>query len=267
MDLHRLSWLNNGLIFAKLNRKNLLSQKLKKHKKGSSDSSWPTFGSGQNRRMPQFSRHISRSAKITAAVNLWLWIERLAFLASEVVKFDPALLSSDADVFGFTADGVDFGMWEVKHEKFPHDRKKMSHKLKRCAAKYVLILSTAFSKCLQILGPFEGGVHDSTIMRESGLLERLREAGKTCNVDRGFRLEDKTLETVLCFPDYMDEPDLHEFKSRLRLRQETFNTRLKYFRTLSETFEYGYDKHKLVLFAVAATVQYQMDLGSPLFEA
>jgi len=87
---------------------------------------------------------------------------------------------------GFSADGVDFGLWEEKHPEFPHNKKAMSHKMKRCAAKYVLILSTAHAKCLKILGPFLGGVNDSTILKESGILELFRDAGKVCNVDRGF---------------------------------------------------------------------------------
>lgn len=213
-----------------------------------------------------FSSHFKICEDYCCGAPFWLWIERLAELGNRVIRFDPALLSAEAAVMGFSADGVDFGMWEVQHPQFPHDKKTMSHKMKRCAAKYVLILSAAYAKCLKILGPFKGGVNDNIIFKESGILEQFKDAGKVCNVDRGFRMEDKELETVLCFPDYMDESDLHEFKDRVRLRQETFNSRLKYFRTLSEIFEYGYAKHKLVMYAVAGIVQYQMDLGCPIFE-
>lgn len=197
----------------------------------------------------------------------WLWIERLAILGNKVIKFDPSLLSADADVMGFSVDGVDFALWEIKHDEFPHDRQSMSHKHKRCAAKYLFLLSAAFPKCLQILGPFKGGVGDNTILKESGILEKLKEAEKVCHVDRGFRIKDKELEAVLSFPDKMDNKELHKFKSRVRLRQETFNSRLRFFRTLDETFEHGFEKHRLVVHAVAGTVQYQMDNGNPIFTA
>jgi len=214
-----------------------------------------------------FSSHFKICEDYCCGKPFWLWIERLALIAANVITFDPQLLAADADVMGFSIDGVDFGVWEMQHEHFPHDRKSMSHKLKRSALKYLFLLSVAFPKCLQILGPFKGGVGDNTILKDSGILEKLKEAKKACNVDRGFHLKDKELEAVLCFPDYMDENFLHQFKSRVRLRGETFNSRLKFFRTLSEVFEYGEDKHELVIHAVAGIVQYQMDHGSPIFEA
>lgn len=97
-------------------------------------------------------------------------------------------------------------------------------------------------------------------------MEKLKEAKKVCIVDRGFRMEDKSLEKSLCFPDLMDDKKTHEFKTRARLRQEIYNARLKYFSSLAQTFEYGFDRHKIVVHAVAVTVQYQMDCGNPIFE-
>lgn len=32
------------------------------------------------------------------------------------------------------------------------------------------------------------------------------------------------------------------------------------------TFEYGFKKQEIVVHAVAVTVQYQMDLGSPIYD-
>ena len=180
--------------------------------------------------------------------------------------FDPKLLEADAVTMGFSVDGVDFGLWEIQHEEFPQDRQACSHKIKRCAAKYLIVLSTSEAKCLQIVGPEKGGVTDNTMMKNSGILEKLVEAGKVCSGDLGFRMKEIEFQKVMSLPDYMDEKELHQFKTRMRLRQETFNSRLKFFRTLSETFEYGFTKHELVLHAVAVTVQYQMDLGSPIFD-
>jgi hypothetical protein len=66
-------------------------------------------------------------------------------------------------------------------------------------------------------------------------------------------------------PNPMDSKKLQNFKSRARLRQETFNGRLKTFCSLSALFQHGFNKHKFVVEAVVVIVQYQMDNGSPIF--
>jgi hypothetical protein len=40
---------------------------------------------------------------------------------------------------------------------------------------------------------------------------------------------------------------------------------LKHFASLDQTFKNGFVKHGIALRAVAVTVQYQMDNGSPIF--
>ena len=74
------------------------------------------------------------------------------------------------------------------------------------------------------------------------------------------------LRKELSLPNTFDAKTLNNFKSRARLRHETFNGRLKSFAILSETFRHGFDKHKFVFEAIAVTVQYQIENGSPLFD-
>ena len=88
--------------------------------------------------------------------------------------------------------------------------------------------------------------------------------GKKAIADRGYkssRLDEQFLST----PDSMDPAELNNFKSRVRLRQETFNGWLKKYESLQQTFRHGRHKHKDVLEAVCVIVQYQMDNGSELF--
>ena len=73
-------------------------------------------------------------------------------------------------------------------------------------------------------------------------------------------------EKMLALPNHRDSKDLYNFKSRARLRQETFNGRLKFFDVLNQTFRHGFDKHKLAMEAVCVIVQYQMDNGRPIFD-
>ena len=63
----------------------------------------------------------------------------------------------------------------------------------------------------------------------------------------------------------MDAKDLHAFKTRARLRHETFNGRLKMYGILQKRFRHSFDIHIFAFEAVVVTVQYQMDNGSPIF--
>mmetsp|Transcript_28624 Transcript_28624/g.69346 ORF Transcript_28624/g.69346 Transcript_28624/m.69346 type:complete len:127 (-) Transcript_28624:187-567(-) len=125
--------------------------------------------------------------------------------------------------------------------------------LPQAEALFCEVCNTALSfhaQCVRIIGPFKGGVGDNTILKESGILEELKKAGKICSVTQR-----RAFEETLSFPDLVDSKELHAFKTQARLRQETFNARVKYFDSLRGSFPYGFDKHKIVLTAVAVTVQ------------
>ncbi len=98
-----------------------------------------------------------------------------------------------------------------------------------------------------------------------GLKEKMSGAiGKKAIADRGYK-SSQLDEQFLSTPDSMDPAELNNFKSRARIRQETFNGRLKKYESLQQTFRHGERKHKDVLEAVCVIVQYQMDNGSKLF--
>jgi DDE superfamily endonuclease len=197
--------------------------------------------------------------------HLWKWILRLKRLAKDKIKWSKKLDAKDTAIFGITTDGVDFKLWERQHEKYPFDRKNMSHKFKACAAKYLIALSTYEAKCVFIAGPYRGGMGDLEIFKECGLLEKLERSGKIAIADRGFRSKYAEERKQFAYPDLMDSKELNNLKSRACLRQETFNRRLKHFDALLETWKHGWDKHEDALWAVAGIVQYQMDLGSPIY--
>lgn len=197
--------------------------------------------------------------------QLWKWIERIALLASKKIVWDRSIDSKDTAIFGISTDGVDFKMWERQHHKFPVDTKSMSHKFRSCGAKYIIALSVFTSKCVFIEGPFRGGKGDLDMFKESGLMQKLKDNGKVCIADRGFHSKYTHERKVFSYPDFMDSKELYNFKSRTRLRQETYNRRLKHFEALSGTFKNGFIKHGIALRAVAVIVQYQMDNGSPIY--
>lgn len=146
----------------------------------------------------------------------------------------------------------------------PVDPGFWSKKFKRGAVKYEIVLAIHEPKCVLINGPFRGGFHDLEMTRDK-LKEKMNAApGKLAISDRGYR-SSKPDEEFLSTPNELDPSILHNFKSRARLRQETFNGRLKKYGSLQQTFRHGMEKHKFVLEAVCVIVQYQMDNGSKLF--
>jgi hypothetical protein len=96
------------------------------------------------------------------------------------------------------------------------------------------------------------------MMVESGLQYLLLQHKKLAMLDRGFHSKVREHRQ-----DETDHPDLHNFKSRARLRQETFNWRLRCFEVLCRTFTHGWDKHKLAFEAVVTTVQCQKKPKKP----
>jgi hypothetical protein len=99
------------------------------------------------------------------------------------------------------------------------------------------------------------------MLHESGVLNMLKE-GKFGIVNR--RYIDVKLKDKLSWPNPQDVPVVNNFKSRARLRHETFNGRIRHFNILSEIFR-GSEKHGPAFEAVCVLVQYQMENGSPLF--
>ena len=196
---------------------------------------------------------------------LWKWIRRARDLSENKIKWDPNTDRNeltDSAIMEYSTDGVDFKAWERQHPKYPVDRKACSHKMKSCAAKYLIALSVHYPKCTFIAGPYRGGKADVDICRDSGLMQKLKDSGKVCIADRGFKSKYAHEREHMATPDYMDSAELFNFKSRVRLRQETYNRLLTHFAVLSGTWNYGFEKHGDALRAVAVILQYQLDNGS-----
>jgi len=202
--------------------------------------------------------------KYSRGEHLWKWIRKIAALKALKIVWDPRLDSVESEIFVVTVDGTDFRVNEKKHPRFNQDKGQCSKKFNHCAAKYEVAVSVFRSKIVWINGPFRGAEHDLTMMRGGRLMELIAE-GKKGIADRGYVTSVPEEKAKLSFPNAYDPKELNKFKSRARLRQETLNGRLKNFNVLSETFRHG-EKHKFAFEAVAVTVQYQMDNGSPLYD-
>ena len=170
---------------------------------------------------------------------------------------------------------MDHRTWEKKHETMPIDRTMFSHKNEHAGVKYEVITDPFESKCLRIVGPIKCGKNDITVFREGEEGEEstkdivLAEPPGTRTIfiaDKGYRTSEADERDLFSTPNGMDPPDLRNFKTRARMRHETFNGRLKFFRILYDMYHHSLQKHKSVFEAVAVMVQYQMDHGRQLFD-
>ena len=194
--------------------------------------------------------------------HLGIWVKRITALKASKIKWDPKFDEPNSGVYIMTVDGTDFRCWERKTATLNIDKSFCSVKFKHAALKYLVGVSVHEPKCVWIYGPSRGGEHDMTMMQKSGILKKVKK-GKLVIVDRGFIK--KKEKDKLSWPNPMDSKEVNNFKSRARLRHETFNGRLKEFGILYETFRHDYGLHQFAFEAVVVIVQYQMDNGSPIF--
>jgi hypothetical protein len=195
---------------------------------------------------------------------LWRWIKKIAALVAAKIGSPDDFFSGEVAIHAVTQDGVDFKMWEKKHPIYNMDPKQCSKKFNHGAVKYLIAISVFHAKVVFYDGPYRGGMHDLEMFRKKlkGLLAQYK---KVAISDRGFRSSDVIENKLVSLPDGTDSKGLANFKSRARLRHETFNGRMKFFRIFEAVFKLGEDKHKIAFEAVLVIVQYQMDNGSPIF--
>ena len=205
--------------------------------------------------------------------SIWVWVKRIAALKAKKILWENVADENHMEIFAVAVDGTDFKLNEWKHPTLPRDRTGCSHKFRHAAAKYEIAIAVQRAKVVHIAGPFKGGTNDLQMFRIGGLKQKLEALNnqtvrgvrrvKLSLADRGYC--DKKEEHLFSWPNEFDSKALYNFKSRGRLRLETFNGRLKLFNSLSETFRHGFDKHQFVFEAVVVIVQYQMDNGSPVY--
>ena len=187
---------------------------------------------------------------------------KIGALKAAKIGWDASLDDPDTETNIITVDGTDFRTWEVKHPLYNQDKAQCSQKHNHAAKKFEIGLSIFRSQVVWISGPYPGGKHDMDIFREG--LKHMIAPGKFVIADRGYQTSRED-EQMLCIPNHLDSKELYSFKSRARLRHETFNGRVHAFKSMSDTFRHGEIKHKHVFEAVVVTVQYQMDNGEEIF--
>jgi len=174
--------------------------------------------------------------------------------------------ASAIPVFLASVDGVHCNINEPTHPQHSKNPDYYSHKTNQSALAYELAMSVYEQRLVWMRGPFPAGVPDINIFRGTNLvgtsLVDLIPPGKRAIGDKGYRGEREAVST----PSSHDTPAVRQFKGRVRSRQETFNARVKVFKCVAEQFRHGEEKHKVCFEAICVICQYQLELGSPLFD-
>ena len=159
-----------------------------------------------------------------------------------------------------------------------------SHKHNGAGFTYEVVMDVTDDKVIWVAGPKPASTHDITFFRggkEVGKNKKKNEAvwdknalyfqipdGKRLIGDSGYKGEPSKISVT----SREHNEDSKIFFGRAKSRQETFNTRLKFFDVLAGRFRHGkqpknkMELHKTCFEAVCVLVQYDMENGHPLFE-
>ena len=136
-----------------------------------------------------------------------------------------------------------------------------SYKFRQAGWTYMIGLSIFTYQIMWLSNRYLASVGDITIFRNEVIGDI--PAGKRVVADGGFAGEDDIIST----PSNLDPRELALFKRRARSRQESFNARIKNFGVLADRFRHHHgEQHEVCFLACCVVVQFQMELGSPLFD-
>lgn len=190
--------------------------------------------------------------------DFWIWIRCIASLEKKVIVWIKSLDLEDSEIQAISIDGVDKKTWERKHETQPKDRKNYTQKFNHAGLKYQITLASQRKKCVNIYGPVRGGMSDKEMLACSGVMERLRK-GKLACADQGYI---DHWQTQISWPNPQDSKATNNFKSRIRMRHETFNGKMAHYASMYNTWRHSDEQHGWAFRAIAMTIQYALDNGS-----
>jgi len=134
-----------------------------------------------------FAAHFgAENEKYCRGVYVWYWIELLADLCREKIKWNAdAAQDPEGPQFGWSADGVEFSCWEPKHPTLNKDSSYFSYKHNRSGYIYLFVLEVYEPKLVMIIGPARAGQDEISLFR-AFLKDKIPE-GKYVIVDKGMK--------------------------------------------------------------------------------
>ena len=162
-----------------------------------------------------------------------------------------------------SVDGVHFRIWEPR--KVPSTT-WYSPKFKKAGLSYEIAVAVHHNQIVWVNGPFPTGQNDKKIFNmPGGLASKLKE-GQLCIGDEGYVGNPEKVTTR----NSLDTLRVKNLKKRAKARQETVNSRLKYFNALRMPFrttgKLRVQRHKAMMEACLVIIQYELDNGSTLLK-
>ena len=215
------------------------------------------------RNAKQGSSPFGKCDKLMKGPKLWLWLKRIQALKELKIVWLDRFNDPNAETCIVTVDGTDCRIREPKHPHFPVDSKHNSQKFRSAGLKYELAIAIHSPNLVWVSRGVKCGVNDKTLFAEPGGLKEKIPAGKIAFADGSYRGH----ESKCAPPNPLDDPITQNIKSRSRLRQETFNGRIKNFKSImnGKPFRHGVEKHGIVFESVCVILQYQMENGWPIY--
>jgi hypothetical protein len=204
--------------------------------------------------------HLCRN---TIRTWVWYYVRKMQALKDAKIQI-PEEWKNARETMLYTVDGVHFWTREAPHPTLPYNKKSYSHKNKQAGLSYEIGVSLVDSRIVWFSGPWPAGESDIAIFKKPGGLKS--KTPETCVgiADNGYRGEKYG---KLAIPNSKDSPQVSRFKSTARARQESLNKRLKVYQCLAQRFRHSPATRHLPIFtAVCVIVQYQMELGQPIFD-
>lgn len=200
----------------------------------------------------------------TISVKLLDYTKAIQGLKEEKIKWGDF---HHEEVFVISIDGVHFRIFEPRGDPGAH---WYDHKSNSAGVTYELGIAIRSSRLVWVRGPFPASQHDLTTFRggkkqgpkDPTALQFQLGPGQRGVGDSGYQGEPNKVTTTRDG----HSTELKKWLARVKARHETFNTRLKFYKSLEHRFRHGFQQHQIVMEAVCVAVQYDMENGNPLFE-
>ena len=194
------------------------------------------------------------------AAKCWEWAKRIDALREEKI----VLSFEDDTIWVMTVDGTHVWIQNPEDPSFTQNPKYYSHKYNKAGMTAELGISLN-GGLIWLNGPFPAATSDIQMFRKpGGLGETLRQWGRRCIADRGYRGQEDV--DVVSTPNPLDSKPVSLFKRRALNRHENFNCMTKVFKILQGPFRHDEVKFGVAFRAVCVLCQYKLENEVPLYD-
>lgn len=199
-----------------------------------------------------------KKSEVTISKWLWFYVRKLNEILPQKIKWKWRINPDNPEeIIIASVDGVHCRI----NEPGGFDRRYRSHKLGKASFNYEVACAIREPAIVHICGPtFQQ--NDGTVSQRPDGIQAKVPPGRKIIADKMYAGYGDCFMT----PHPRDKKRLRKFKNRARARQETINARLKEFRVLAEVYRHRRGLHGLVFCAVCVIVQYEMEMGEPIFD-